>query len=787
MSHHRHRYPFRFKSAVRLLLLLALPALSQYGGITEDQLLLMMQGGVAQQTMMQLQMGAAANQVAHFSRPLQQPDSKRSSDSTLFLYPDSALAIPAMKARLDSLESLIEGDTLHARYERRLFKAKGKQSSLFSSTTSRVGSDYPLKGGDGLVLTVWGDIEKQQNLTVSPEGTIVVEGGGRISVGGLTLEQAANAVKQALGRVYSSLRRGSAQLSLTLSSLSPIKVFVLGEVEVPGGYVFHGNTNVLLALYLANGPSPLGSVRAMQLVRDGKSVDVDLYDFLFYGKTPPEGGVLRDGDVLVLPRAKSLVEVRGDVGREAVYELKEGEGVRELLFYASGLNPTAAEQSAVLERLLEGGRRDFVNLQPARSYIDSSAAPFLLRDGDVLNIPSSTLDAQNNVTVLGAVRYPATYQFVDGMTLEQALAVAGGARDEAYLGRVQVLRSTSEGHSSLYSEAVGKGRDFTLSPSDTVVVYNQRDFLTKDSVSVSGAVVSPGVYPFYKGMTVKDLVLLGGGFRSDRQKGVVRLERRIAGERTIDVQELQIDDDYEANDLNLTIQPYDRLAVPVDPKWYPQEVVQLTGAFLKPGSYALIQSGEKLSSLLKRSEGFQPESYPEGATFFRKLRRVVTVPGEEDSSMVNLENGTVWIADSTVQIGLDLKQALAGHKDYDVSLQHGDSLWVPRQMISVEVSGAVGAPSHVLWRKGEDPEYYIARAGGLTRQSDINHVFVIYANGEKATINHLPRDPDPGSKIVVPQRPAPKETDWLRVVASVASILASFAAVALAISKINSD
>ncbi len=762
----------------------AVSATAQVGGITEEQLIMLMQGGVAQQTLMQLQLGASANQAAQAFANNAFLDPNRSvGDSSLFLYPDSALAIPAMKARLDSLEALVAGDSIPARYERRLFR--GTQASQFSSTTNRVSADYPIKGGDGLVLTIWGDIEKQINLTVAPDGTVVVEGGGKVAVGGMTLEQASKAIQQAMGRVYSSLRRGTAQLSLTLSSLSPIKVFVLGEVEVPGGYVFHGNTNIMLALYLANGPSPLGSVRHIQLVRDGKSSEIDLYEYLFKGIAPAEGGVLRDGDVVVLPRAELLVQVDGDVGRPAIYELKKGEGVRELIGYASGLNPTAASQSAVLERLVEGGRRDYLNLKPVRDYLDSTAENYLLQDGDFLHVPSSTLDPRNNITVLGAVLYPATYQYSEGMTVEDALAVAGGAREDAYLGRVQVLRSTAESQSALFSEAVGKGAAMALSPSDTLIVYSKKSLSSCDSVSVTGAVMSPGVYPYYVGMTVKDLILLGGGFRADRFRGEVRLERRVADSREIEVQDLKIDDDYEANDLNLTIRPFDRLVVPFDPNWYTQEVVHLNGAFKKPGEYALAHSGERLSSLLKRAGGYQSEAYLEGATFYRHVRKM-DLPLER-SKVDSSDSTTYFRVDTLVQIGFDLRQALSGNEEHDIPLQHGDSIWLPRQMISVEVSGAVGAPSHVLWRKGEDPEYYIARAGGLTRQSDVNHIFVIYANGEKATINHLPRDPDPGSKIIVPQRPQPKETDWLRVIASVASILASFAAVALAISKINND
>ncbi|MBO7131115.1 MAG: SLBB domain-containing protein, partial [Fibrobacterales bacterium] len=353
--------------------------------MSQDQLLLLMQSPTAQATLMQLQANNAATQATVATQAGGSALRSPNADSSLFLYPDTALAVPALMAKLDSLDSLVHADSIPRRYERRIFQ--GEQSSLFSSTTSMVGGDYPLKGGDALSITIFGGVEKQIETTIGPDGFATIEMAGRVSLSGKTLEAATAAIKQALGRSISGLNSGSSQISVTLASLSPVKVFVLGEVEVPGGYVFHGNTNVLLALYLARGPSPIGSVRRMQLVRDGKSSEVDLYEYLFRGNMADSGGVLHDGDVIVLPRAEALVEVQGDVGREAVYELKEGEGMHELLFYASGLNPTAADQSVVVERLLEGGRRDYLTIEPARTYVDSASAPYPLQDGDVVHVP----------------------------------------------------------------------------------------------------------------------------------------------------------------------------------------------------------------------------------------------------------------------------------------------------------------------------------------------------------------------------------------------------------------
>ena len=215
-----------------------------------------------------------------------------------------------------------------------------------------------------------------------------------------------------------------------------------------------------------------------------------------------------------------------------------------------------------------------------------------------------------------------------------------GGREDAYLGRVTGVRRIDWRRVNLLSfslEAVWKrGRQWALSPSDTLDVSYSKKSLSSSPITVfpvTGAFMIPCVYPYYVGMTVKDLILLGGGFRADRFRGEVRLERRVADSREIEVQDLKIDDDYEANDLNLTIRPFDRLVVPFDPNWYTQEVVHLNGAFKKPGEYALAHSGERLSSLLKRAGGYQSEAYLEGATFYRHVRKM-DLPSRAGSKVI---------------------------------------------------------------------------------------------------------------------------------------------------------
>lgn len=644
------------------------------------------------------------------------------------------------------------------RYEQAIFETA--DPSIYASTTAGVNGDYPIKVGDALVLTLWGEVEKEYPLNVNNQGKVNVEGVGMVSLNNTNLAEAEAILKTKLAKIYSGVNRKATFVNLRLETLSPIKVFILGDVVKPGGYVFHGNTSVFQALYQAGGPNGKGSVRSIQVTREDTVFQIDLYQYLMFGKKT-EPSVLLDGDVVFLPRASALVEAKGDVGRSAIYELKPGEGVTELLEFAGKINPTAADQGMVVERLFLGGRKDYVTIAPPKAYV-TGGEKYPLQDGDVLQIFQSAEPSNVSVTILGSIKYPGTYQYLQGMLASDLVKVAGGPTEQSYEGRIQVLRPIAKGGYNLFSQSLA-GQGIPLQPRDTLIVYSARDLYKPDSVTVGGAVVKPGAYEYYAGMTAKDLILLAGGFLPQREEGKLRLDRLNATGRGTHTQVLNIADNYEAeaSGAAIPLKPWDHVEVPVNPDFHRPEKVVLYGAFRKPGTYNLLYPGEKVGELVARSGGFQDEAYLEGAQFYRHA----------------LVRDTL---DTLGQIGLDLNKALKGEGRNNIQLRDGDSLYVPVLKVSVRVSGEVGFPTNVLWRKGRMADWYVSQAGGFNLFSDPERVMIKYANGSIVLASQADRDPDPGSEIIVPYKKPPEPVQWTQIVSAFGTVMTAIAAFVVA-------
>jgi protein involved in polysaccharide export with SLBB domain len=686
-------------------------------------------------------------------------DSLSFSDSSeSLLLPTDSLNYAAYDSLYNFLDSIKQEQGVQ-RFSQRLFKKV--PANLFSSVTNAVDGNYPLKAGDQLALSVWGEHEKEYPLRLNNQGRVFLSGVGSISLNGQTLIQAETLLKQKLSTIHSGISSGKTQVVLRLEKLSPLKVFVLGEIHNPGGYVFQGNTSIFQALYQAGGPTPIGSVRNIQVNRNNKTLTIDLYDYLMKGLRP-ENSILNDGDVVFIPRAEKLVEITGDIGRDStIFELKAGEGVKELLQFASGINPSAAKQNIRLRRVFEDGRMDFMDIETPHFYLEDQGK-FELLDGDALLVVKSVEKSLINVSIRGAIKYPGTYQFKEGLDATTLVANAGGPLEEAYLGRIHIIRPSHEGPVQLLSQGFSdNSQNVALMPMDTVLVFSKKEMYLPDSVSISGAVRLPGRYLYVDGMTAKDLVLLGGGFLPQRDLGKVRLERLESGKSTVDVKTYSMSDDYKVGEKELTLKPYDHIEIPHDPNFYRPEQVKLSGAFLRPGVYTLAYEDEPLSSIIERAGGFREGAYLEGARFFR-------------------------FADSIGQIGINLESAIKKKGRFNIPLMEGDSLFVPKKKASILVYGEVVFPTNVLYKKGENAEYYIRKAGGYTRLSDDEHIVIRYANGESSAMENADREPDPGTEIFIPARPEPKPTNWPPIVSAIAGVITAIGTITTTIIVLQS-
>ncbi len=628
-----------------------------------------------------------------------------------------------------------------------------------------VDEEYPLGPGDEVSLTLWGDDQLSLTLSVSREGVITLPDVGQVSVNGLTLEQAQARVRSALGKVYSGLRpagqRSTTSLRLSLGRLRSIQVFLLGQVVRPGGYTISSVSRVLNALYAAGGPQRDGSLRDVRILRGNKLVaSVDLYHVIL-GTPGPEMPRLENGDVIFVPAAARRVRLAGPVRRAGFYELRDGEQLRSLMEIAGGVLPEADLSSAQIDRVVPLAMRDSLRGQ-GRISVDVNLSQVLsdasqdvaLTDGDSLCLRALPQRRANVVTITGrGVTHAGQYQFRPGMRVSDVLAAAGGTTPEAYLEHALITRTLPDStrmmlrFSPARALAHETSDDIELSAMDDLSVRSLWDLNDRQSVTVHGLVHSPGTYELLQGMTLSDVLMRAGGFTDDAFAVRAEVARVTAGGQKADTLEVPVSRDLSAASASTTfmLQPNDAVFIRRDPLYTQQMFVVLDGEVRFPGTYALTRRDERVADLVRRAGGLSDQAYPRGSRFHRT---------------------------GGAELAIDLPRAIKDARCLDnLVMMPGDTLVIPRYMPTVRIEGAVFAPVTALYTPGAGINYYVTQASGFRQDADRRGVVVVSPAGQVQRGGR----PEPGSRIVVPARPASDTRDHLKDFATLMSVLASAA------------
>lgn len=652
--------------------------------------------------------------------------------------------------RADSQENSMrkakaQRDRKPRRFVQELFQ--NADPSMFASHVGAVGAGYQLGSGDEIILTLWGQKEARYTLVLDRDGQISVEGIGLVSLNGQSLASATDILRKRLQRIYSGLGSGGVSMDLTMGKLKQIRAFVVGDVVRPGGYLLSGNTSILAALFQAKGPSDLGSERVIFVRRGNQELSVDLYDYVFFGRKPV-GDVLQDGDVVRIPRRGITVEVRGDVGRPGLYELKSTEGAKELIQFAGGLNATTAQTPISVLRIFENGRLDAISLPTPHAIL--AGAPAALNDGDIVQFFPGKDPSSSTVSISGLVRFPGSFPFRAGMSAADLLESSGGLARDAYAERILLSRRLPTGLYRQLRFPFDGAATLALEPLDSLSVFDRRAMAFRDSVSISGAILKPGKYPWQAGMAVKDLILKAGGFKSDAEFGNVRLESPIVGERKSRVEYLPLDSSLSTHSADSPLLAQAHVEVPFNPMLTRLEMVEVRGWVERPGSYGLRQSGERFSSLFERVGGLRTDAYLEGALLIR---------GDSVSG----------------RIQIDFNKALADKGSYDdLPLRGGDVIVIPMRPATVSVKGRVNSPRNIVWREGKSWKWYIQQAGGYSDSADEDRVYVRFADGSVETRdNGISDKPNPGAEVIVPFRKPPEPTTVGNVLTGLNTIMAT--------------
>lgn len=629
--------------------------------------------------------------------------------------------------------------------------------------------NYRLGPGDEVIIDIWGTSQNTIRQQISPDGTINIEKIGPVSLSGMTVSEANEYLKRVLGKTYSGLDApdGTLEIRLTLGNARTIQINVMGEVVQPGTYALSSFSTVFHALYRAGGVNQIGSLRNVQVTRNGKTVaKVDVYDFIMKGKTQDDIR-LQEGDVIIVPAYEALVQISGNVKRPMKFEMKKNETLATLIGYAGGFSADAYTRSLRVVR--QNGEEYEINTV---KEIDYSAYP--MRNGDVVTAEAILNRFTNKLEVRGAVYRPGIYQLNGEINTVRALVnEAKGLMGDAFTNRAVLQREREDLTTEIISVDVrsimaGTSPDIPLQKNDILYIPSIHDLEDRGDVAIFGEVAKPDSYSYSDNMTLEDLIIRAGGLRESASTVRVDVSRRIKDPKSTHSTDsigqmftFALKDGFVIDgEQGFTLQPYDQVFVRRSPGYQAQQNVQVTGEVIFGGTYAMTTTEERLSDLVKKAGGATPKAYLHGAKLIRVANDEEKKRMRDVINLMNRQFGEAMMdslgirVEDTFSVGIDLEKAMAQPgSEYDLVLREGDVLSVPKLNNTVKVNGAVMMTNTVGYLSGENANYYLDQAGGYALNAKKSKKFVIYMNGQVARIKGRSKDKiEPGCEIIVPSK-----------------------------------
>lgn len=634
------------------------------------------------------------------------------------------------------------------------------------STNIPTPTNYRLGPGDEVIIDIWGANQATIRQTISPEGTINIPDIGVVNLNGMTVKEADSYMRRKLGQIYSvDGDDAKSEIKLTLGNIRTIQVNLMGEVANPGTYYLSSLSNLYHALYRAGGVSDLGSLREIQLVRDGKKIaTVDVYDFILDGRTDGDL-ILEEGDIIIVPPYKQIVDIEGNVKRPMSYELEEGETVNDLLKYAGGFTGDAYKENLNVVR--QNGKEYQVFTVDNPDY-----GTFALMDGDMLTVGAMLDRFNNRLEIKGAVYRPGIYQLGNGIeTVSQLIEKADGLLGDAFTNRALLHRERED----LTLEVIpidikavldGTAEDIKLMKNDVLYIPSVHDLKDIGYITVDGEVARPGTFPYAENTTLEDIIMQAGGLLESASTVRIEISRRIKNPASTEPTEtigeiytFSFKDGYVLDsETSFKLEPYDHVYVRRSPGYVVQSTVTIEGEAIFPGSYVLTHKEERLSDLVRRAGGLNNWAYVKGARLLRQMSteekaRLNATMKVLDSAKDSINVNSID-ASSVYAVGINLEKALASPgSDHDLVLRAGDRLIVPEYNNTVKISGNVMYPNVVTYNPTMTVDDYVIQAGGYGYKSKKNKAYVIYLNGTVAKARRMSINVvQPGCEIVIPQK-----------------------------------
>lgn len=632
-------------------------------------------------------------------------------------------------------------------------------------------SNYVLGPGDQCIIEIYGVSEMQYKVDVSPDGFIRIPSVGPIFVAGLSMEEARVKVKKKISTIYPTIHSGQTHFQMVLGNIKSIHVSLIGEVVKPGTYTISSLATIGNALYLSGGPTRNGSLRLIDLVRDGKNiVSFDFYDFLNNGNLQ-KNILLRDQDVIKINSYRKRVEISGAVKKPAIFELNDTDNLLDLVSYARGFTDNAFRSSMQLIRITDSGKQ-IIDI-PKEHFITT-----IPNSGDKVIINTVTDKFNNRVSVSGDVERPGSYELTPGMRIHDLVTKAGGLLEDAFLDRAGLERQKED--LSLEYLAINLRKalqkdsvlDIPLVREDKLFIKSGAELRSKFDIEIRGEVRRPGIYPYIEGLSLRDLLLQANGLTRLAYPKRIEISRLIKKDTLLrkDVRMSELLTILNGNDLSLSVfdiklAPFDVVIVRRLPGYEGRKFVSATGEFQFPGPYPFVSRNERVSDLIRRAGGFTPEA-DMNSVYINRVNEASRAERREirraaiSDIQKSLKDSTGMIETKIDRafdvISLNMKTILKDSgSSANLILKEGDELVVSKVDGQVKIRGEVYINTQMAFEKEFTIKDYILAGGGYTNNARKNKAYVIYPNGRvKAQKNFflfkIKPAVLPGSTIVVP-------------------------------------
>ena len=602
---------------------------------------------------------------------------------------------------------------------------------------------YVVGAGDVIRLYLWGDVEFQYELPVDNNGNIYIPKVGQFFASGMTLETLRSQLRTFLSRQYSGLKASppTVFIDVNLAFVKGTEVYLMGDVLNPGSYSLSGFATAFNLMYASKGAKTSGSLRELRIIREGKiAARVDLYDYLAFGQ-PTNDQRLRNGDILFIPPRGNTAAITGEILRPAIYEMRKGETLKDLIELAGGVKTFAYSFRVQIDRIVPLEKR--VPEAPTHEVLDFNLVDILngkqkvaIEDGDKVNVLSIVDEMKDYVDVVGGgITHPGRYQLSRVKTVKDLIKAAEGLTDDAYPYKADLVRTRPDLTKMMLTldlnEAMkGNPKDnLTLESRDSLYVFGRLEWEIQPKVSLRGFVTEPGEYLYPDSMTVYDLLFEHSGLQDSLRWQQTFLDRgdiyRLTDDgmtrEQISFNIADIWNKIPGSNISLKnndiVIVYDKLMT----KLFKRQI-SISGSVRNPGDYELADN-MSLADLVVLAGGFTEDAWvlqaevsridlgglPEGT-----LARIITVPlvdwnnenPNPESYIPELARNKTAASEFTLQ-------------PYDqVRIRKNPDYKLPG---NVELRGEVMFPgSYTLRHENESLSEVIDRAGGLKPTAHIS-------------------------------------------------------------------